>query len=193
MVLSFYGHPTSEQEIFNHVGIDLAHPAAGVTGGGDPYVAFVGDPNGSEVQQTGYGVYWPPISAAAAAFGGPVAKAGEGIAPSAVYSAVRAGHPAQVWVTFDLLPHARADYQAYDGRSIPYAGPWEHAVVVTGIGGSGVRLNDPDRGQYWVSFAQFESAYAVYGQMAVIFGGAVSTPTPTNTPIPTPAPSPSPT
>jgi uncharacterized protein YvpB len=170
MVLAFYGHPTTEKQVLDQIGIDSVHYWAGKPGGGDPYVSFVGDPNGSEVQQTGYGVYWPPINTAAGHFGATVARAGEGVAPSTIYSAVKAGHPAQVWVTFDLQPHARSDYQAYDGRTIPYAGPEEHAMVVTGIDGSGVRLNDPDRGQYWVTFARFEAAYAVYNQMAVVFG-----------------------
>jgi uncharacterized protein YvpB len=201
MVLAYYGHPTTEQQIFNRIGIDMTHYWAGKPGGGDPYVDFVGDPNGSEVQQTGYGVYWTPIDAAAGAFGAPVAHAGEGIAPGVIYSAVRAGHPALVWVTYDMRPHARADYQAYDGRSIPYAGPEEHTMVVTGIDGNAVRLNDPERGQYWVTFAQFEAAYAVYNQMGLVFGGPAATPvptpaptpTPSATPTPTPAPTPSPT
>ena len=170
MALSFFGHPTSEQQVFTQIGIDRDHYWAGKPGGGDPFLDFVGDPNGSEVQQTGYGVYWPPISTAATHFGGVVAVAGQGVAPAAVYSAVRAGHPALVWVTFNWLRDARHDYVAYDGKTIPYAGPEEHAMVVTGINGNSVRVNDPDRGQYWVTFATFEAAYAVYGQMAIVFG-----------------------
>jgi uncharacterized protein YvpB len=194
MVLAFFGHSVSDQDVLNFIGVDMAHPAA-APGGGDPYVNFVGDPNGSEVRNTGYGVYWPPIQSAAAHFGAPVERAGHGVAPSAIYAAVSAGRPVQVWVTFDLRPHARQDYVAYDGRTIPYAGPEEHAMVVTGVDAANVRLNDPDRGQYWVSRAQFEAAYAVYDQMAVVFGARGSTPppTPTPTPKPTPAPTPVPT
>jgi hypothetical protein len=73
---------------------------------------------------------------------------------------------------------------------------------VTGVSDTTVRLNDPDRGQYWISRSQFEAAYGVYGQMAVLFGPrgtatptpaptAKPTPTPTATPTPTPAPTPS--
>jgi len=170
MVLAFAGHPTTEKQIYDQVTIDTVHYWAGRAGGGDPYLQFVGDPNGSEVQQTGYGVYWPPIKAAAGHFGATVAQAGEGVPPATLYSALRAGHPVIVWVTFDLLPHARADYQAYDGRTIPYAGPWEHAIVLTGIDGGTIRVNDPDRSQYWVNSSQFETSYAVYNQMAVVFG-----------------------
>jgi uncharacterized protein YvpB len=172
MVLAYYGHPTTEKQIFDVVGIDMVHYWAGKPGGGDPYVAFVGDPNGSEVQQTGYGVYWTPVRATAVHFGAPVAQAGEGIAPDTIYGAIKAGHPALVWVTFDWQPHTRNDYQAYDGMTIPYAGPEEHAMVVTGINGNSIRVNDPDRsqGRYWVPFDQFQAAYAVYNQMAIIFG-----------------------
>jgi uncharacterized protein YvpB len=170
MVLAYYGHPTTEQQVFQQVGIDRVHYWAGRAGGGDPYRQFVGDPNGSEVQQTGYGVYFPPIKAAAQQFGAPVAQAGEAIAPSTVYAAIRANHPVLVWVTYDLRPHARSDYSAYDGRVVPYAGPYEHAMVITGLNDSDVRVNDPDAGQYWVPRGQFEAAYAVYNQMAVVFG-----------------------
>jgi uncharacterized protein YvpB len=172
MVLEFSGHLVTESDILNFITVDSAHPAAGVAGGGDPYANFVGDPNGSEVRQTGYGTYWPPIKAAAAHFGATVSQAGEGIAPSTLYAAVKAGHPVQVWVTFGWQPHARADYVAFDGKTIPYAGPWEHAMVLSGISSTGVRVNDPDSttgGAYWVSFSTFESSYAVYNQMAVIF------------------------
>jgi uncharacterized protein YvpB len=169
MVLGFLGHPATEQQVFDRIGIDKVHYWAGRPGGGDPFQQFVGDPNGSEVKQTGYGVYWPPISDAATHFGASVAQAGPGVAPATIYDAVRAGHPALVWLTYDLQVHARSDYQAYDGKTIPYAGPEEHTVVVSGINGNSVRVNDPDRGQYWVAFTQFEAAYAVYGQMALVF------------------------
>jgi uncharacterized protein YvpB len=207
MVLAFFGHSVSDQDVLNFIGVDRVHFWTG-PGGGDPFVDFVGDPNGSEVRNTGYGVYWPPIASAAGHFGAPVARAGQGVAPGVVYDAVAAGHPVEVWVTFDLAWHDRNDYQAFDGAGVPYAGPWEHAMVVTGVSDTSVRLNDPDRGQYWVSRGRFETAYAVYGQMAVVFGGPVPppptptptpspapvppTPTPTPSPTPTPTPSPSP-
>jgi uncharacterized protein YvpB len=189
MVLAFYGHSVSDQDVLTFIGIDQVHYWTGA-GGGDPYADFVGDPNGSEVRNTGYGVYSPPIQRAAAHFGAQVAESGQGIPPGAVYSAVSAGYPVIVWVTFDLASHARTDYVAYDGTTVPYAGPWEHAMVVSGVSDSSVRLNDPDRGQYWVSRGRFETAYAVYGQMAVVFAGRASAPTPTPTASPAPTPTP---
>lgn len=192
MVMAFFGRSVSDQDVLTYIGTDQLHYWAG-PGGGDAYLDFVGDPNGSEVKNTGYGVYWPPLQSAAAHFGAPVTQAGQGIAAAAVYNAVGAGQPVIVWVTYDLAWHARTDYQAFDGRTIPYAGPEEHAMVVSGVSNSEVRLNDPDRGQYWISRGQFEIAYGVYGQMAVVFGSSGATRTPTPTPTLAPAPAPSPT
>jgi uncharacterized protein YvpB len=168
MSLAYVGHNVSEQNVLDLIGIDWTHYWAG-PGGGDPYQMFVGNPDGSEIQNTGYGTYHPPISRATSYFGGGVAGAGEGTPPSIVYNAVRWGHPVVFWVTFDWQTPARRDYQAYDGRWIPYAGPDEHAMVVSGVSPDSVRVNDPDRGQYWVSKAQFEAAFGVYNRMAVVY------------------------
>jgi len=194
MVEAYFGRTVSDQDVLTFIGVDQAHYWTG-SAGGDPFADFVGDPNGSEVKNTGYGVYWPPIQSAAAHFGTPATGAGQGISPATVYANVKAGGPVVVWVTFDLAVHARSDYVAFDGRTIPYAGPEEHAMVVTGVSDASVRLNDPDRGQYWVSRGQFEAAYGVYGQMAVLFAarGSVPPPTPAPTPTPTPVPPPTPT
>jgi uncharacterized protein YvpB len=191
MVLSFYGHPPAstspsdqrarEDQILSYIGIDRTHWWAGPGStetpaqqavAGDPYVSFVGNPDGSEVigAWSGYGTYYPNIVRAARQFGAPVARAGTGIAPQSLYDVVRAGHPVEVWVSFDLQAHGADHYTAFDGRSVLYHGPWEHTVVLSGIDATGVRINDPDRTQYWITFAQFETAYAQYRQMAVVFG-----------------------
>src|SRR5690349_8151883 len=80
MVARFYGHAVSDQDVLTFIGVDMSHYWTGANGG-DPFALFVGDPNGSEVKNTGYGVYWPPIQAAAAHFGAPVTGAGQGIGP----------------------------------------------------------------------------------------------------------------
>src|SRR5207249_9244081 len=46
MVLAFLGHPTTEQQVFDLIGIDTVHYWAGSAGGGDRCVGFVGDPTG---------------------------------------------------------------------------------------------------------------------------------------------------
>jgi uncharacterized protein YvpB len=160
----------SDQDVLGRIGVDLAHPRAGVSGpqSGDPFRAFVGDPNGSEAAGTGFGVYYPPIAAAAQSYGMSVAASGQGISPAQVRSAVAAGHLAIVWVDYNWRDVAASSYTAYDGRVVPYAGPSEHAVVVAAVSNGQYLVNDPARGQQQISQAAFEAGYASYGDMAVI-------------------------
>jgi uncharacterized protein YvpB len=170
MVLAAHGVQASDQDVLGHIGVDLAHPQAGVSGplSGDPFTAFVGDPNGSEAAGTGFGVYYPPIAQAAQSYGLSVAAAGQGTSPAQLRSAVAAGHLAIVWVDYNWRDVAAGSYTAYDGRVVPYAGPSEHAVVVTGFSNGQYLVNDPARGQLQVSEEAFEAGYASYGDMAVI-------------------------
>lgn len=167
MVLAYFGQAITEQQILNVEGVDLTHYWAGA-GGGDPFNDFVGNPNGSEITNTGYGAYWTPIQRAATSFGVSVRWASQGLSPNDLYNAVLSGWPVIFWVPYNWDTPSRNDYQAYDGRTIPYAGPEEHAMVVTGITPTEVEVNDPDRGQYWVTKPTFEANYAVYGDMAVV-------------------------
>jgi uncharacterized protein YvpB len=172
MALAAEGIHATESQILAMIGIDwtpATYDASGLRWG-DPYTSFVGNPNGSEVTQTGYGTYYPTIARVAAALGGNVIAAGEGITPSAVYDAVLAGHPVVAWVTYQWVTAQRTDYVAYDGRVIPYAGPVEHAVTVVGVSDTTVTINNPDSGVEVVSKATFEAAYATYNQMAVVLG-----------------------
>jgi uncharacterized protein YvpB len=166
MALGYYRVAVTDDTVLGAIGVDRAHSFTG-PGGGDPFRSFVGDPNGSEIANTGYGTYWTTITGAAARLGMSAAAAGS-IPPGDVYQWVLMGHPAVTWTTFDWQVRARKDYTAYDGASIPYAGPDEHTVVVVGVNSGQVLVNDPDRGQYWISRAQFEGAFSVYGDMAVI-------------------------
>lgn len=61
MMLAAHGIQADDQAILKHIGVDLVHNRFGRSGpnSGDPYRAFVGDPNGSESDGTGYGVYYP--------------------------------------------------------------------------------------------------------------------------------------
>ncbi len=170
MVLAARGVQVSDQDVLGHIGIDLAHPKAGVSGplSGDPFQAFVGSPNGSEGAGTGFGVYYPPVARAAQSYGMSVAAAGQGISPAQLGSAVAAGHLAIVWVDYNWRDVAAGSYTAYDGRVVPYAGPSEHTVVVTAVSNGQYLINDPARGQLQISAAAFAAGYASYGDMAVI-------------------------
>jgi hypothetical protein len=166
MGLAYHAIGVDDGAVLGVIGIDRTHYWAG-PGGGDPFRSFVGDPNGSEVTNTGYGTYFPTISGAANQFQMSPMTSGR-IPPAAAYAWVLEGHPVLAWVTFDWQTPGRRDYTAYDGASVPYAGPDEHTVTIAGITPTQVFVNDPDRGQYWVSRAQFEGAYGVYGDMGVV-------------------------
>ncbi|MFJ9606094.1 C39 family peptidase [Kitasatospora sp. NPDC101176] len=170
MVLAARGVQTDDQDVLDKIGVDFDHPEFGHSGprSGDPNVAFVGDPDGSEAEGTGFGVYAPPVANAARAYGLTVNQSGSGIAVQTLKDALAAGHPAIVWVDY-LWRHLRSTtYTAYDGVKVLYAGPAEHAVVVTGFGDGTVSINDPARGRTIVSERDFENGYATYGRMAVV-------------------------
>ncbi|MFI5648872.1 C39 family peptidase [Kitasatospora sp. NPDC051705] len=170
MVLAARGVKTEDQDVLDKIGVDRDHPEFGHSGprSGDPNVAFVGDPDGSEVDGTGFGVYAPPVANAARAYGLTVDQSGSGIAVQTLKDALAAGHPAIVWVDY-LWRHLRSTtYTAYDDVKVLYAGPAEHAVVVTGFGNGTVSINDPARGRTTVSERDFENGYATYGRMAVV-------------------------
>ncbi|MEU8515370.1 C39 family peptidase [Kitasatospora sp. NPDC048722] len=170
MVLAARGVTASDQDVLDRIGVDWDHPEFGHSGprSGDPYEAFVGDPDGSEVDGTGFGVYAPPVTKAARAFGLSVTHTGSGIPVGTLKDSLAAGHPAIVWVDYLWRRLASTSYTAYDGRQVLYAGPAEHAVVVTGFGDGTVSVNDPARGRTTVSEADFENGYATYGRMAVV-------------------------
>ncbi|HEY4025330.1 MAG TPA: C39 family peptidase [Candidatus Dormibacteraeota bacterium] len=134
---------------------------------GDPNQVFVGDPDGHISAHTGYGVYAAPIAAAARRSGASVVAAGTGIAPAAVYAAVIAGHPAVAWVTNDYRPASVRTWVAWDGSTVQYALN-EHAVLVVGVTPGSILVNDPMKGQVWLTRTQFEAGYATFDDMAVV-------------------------
>ena len=174
MTLAAFGINIAEDTLMSQIGIDYRRPTwdgSGAMHWGDPYAAFVGNPNGSEIGLTGYGVYYPRIAVVAQADGVTVTQAGEGIAPSTIYQAVMAGHPVIAWTTFDWLYHHVAHYVAFDGRTVQFGSPYEHAVVVRAVTTGYVLINNPWFGTQWISKSTFESSYATFNNMAVIMGG----------------------
>jgi Peptidase_C39 like family len=131
----------------------------------------VGNVDGAERLLTGYGVYYPPIARVAQADGAAVSQAGEGIAPSTIYQAVLSGHPVIAWISFDWLYHRVTHYVAFDGRTVQFGSPYEHAAVIRGVTNGYVLVNNPWFGVQWISKSTFESSYATFNDMAVIFGG----------------------
>ena len=173
MALASLGIARSESTLLSQIGADLRRPYTDATGfhWGDPYASFVGNVDGSEIGLTGYGVYNTPIARVAQADGASISQSGEGIAASTIYQAVLAGHPVIAWVSFDWLFHRVSHYVAFDGRNVQFGSPYEHAVVVRGLSNGWVLINNPWFGVQWISKATFESSYATFNHMAVIFGG----------------------
>src|SRR3989440_12991455 len=100
--------------------------------------------------------------------GGHVLSSGQNIMPAELYDAVLNGHPAVVWVTYHWVRLTRKDYVAFDGKTVTYAGPGEHAVTLVGVQPTRVLINNPSTGVEWIDKATFEAIYAIYDHMAVI-------------------------
>jgi uncharacterized protein YvpB len=173
MPLASYGHYYSDAQLFSQENPDTRTPVMSpnhtVIQWGDPYTNFVGDVNGSDLKPTGYGVYWPVILSIARSHGMPNAQGGEGYKPATVYGALAARHPVEVWVeTYWERPVVRT-WIAWDGRTVRYSFI-EHAVTLSGVSDTQVRVNDPLHGtQYWIDKSLFESNWRDFNDMAVIF------------------------
>jgi uncharacterized protein YvpB len=170
MALAYEGINVSEDQIYGVMGIDYRAPVHDGSGfhWGDPYAQFVGDPNGSEANDTGYGSYNEAVARTAAAMGGSVVASGEQVSPSYVYQSVLNGHPVIAWVPFDWAPHGTSMYTAFDGRWVRFGAPYEHAVTIIGVNADSILVNNPWQGQQWVSKSKFEWAYGMFNQMAVV-------------------------
>jgi uncharacterized protein YvpB len=162
----------SQNRLLNAMGIDRRQPVVDDTGfhWGDPYTSFVGNPDGSEIRQTGYGVYSPPVTAVARAFRGRVISTGETTSLSTVYWALLSGHPVVAWVSFDWRRHYPTQYVAFDGVTVQYGSPYEHAVTLYGITPGYVLVNNPWTGtRQWIKKSTFAASFATFRNMAIIF------------------------
>ena len=171
MALSAVGITASQDSILSNVGADGRPPvmsAGKPVQWGDPYQAFVGDVHG-RMLATGYGVYYPPIAAAAQAAGAG-AVGHEGWAPSQLYAEVALGHPVVIWVPHLMASPSLGQWTAWDGRSVWYS-PQEHTQVLIGYdyGASTVTLADPIDGRlHTYSMALFENRFAAFMSSAVV-------------------------
>ncbi len=170
MALAHQSLSSSQGRILGDLGVDGRHGyySGSVLRWGNPYVNFVGDPNGSEVALTGYGTYHSPIARVASAYGANVLRQGQGIGASDIYRAVLQNHPVIAWVSFDWRYHPPGAWLSFDGAWVQYQGPIEHAVTVVGVNDSSVYVFNPWFGPQWISKGSFEAAYATYSSMAVV-------------------------
>ena len=173
MGLATYGYYYSQATLFAREHADLRPPVMGanhrVLQWGDPYTNFVGNVSGSDWTPTGYGVYYPVILSMARNIGLTNAHGGEGLSAGTVYSALKTGHAVEVWIETNWSRPGVDTWTAFDGRTIRYSYA-EHAVTLSGVSPTQVRVNDPLHGtQYWVSKATFETSWADFNNMAVVF------------------------
>jgi uncharacterized protein YvpB len=171
IALSAIGINVSQDWLLQRFGVDPRLPA--MSGGrpvrwGDPYESFVGDVRGAWLR-TGYGVYYPPI-AAAAQVAGAGAVGHEAWSPSQLYNEVALGHPVVVRVSHLLNPVSVGHWTAWDGRNVWYS-PQDHAQVLSGFNYAAgtVTLADPSDGQmHTVSMSLFEYRFAQFMGSAVV-------------------------
>jgi uncharacterized protein YvpB len=173
MALAYYGHYYSDSALFANENPNLRAPVMGanhtVLQWGDPYTNFVGNVWGSDWTPTGYGVYYPVIVSIARSHGVPNAYGGEGFAASTIYNALAAHHPVEVWVETNWMRPWLGTWTAWDGRRVRYSYV-EHAVLLTGVSSTQVRVNDPLHGtQYWISKSLFQTVWRDFDNMAVIY------------------------
>jgi uncharacterized protein YvpB len=173
MGLATFGHYYSDSALFAYESPDTRAPVMGpnhtVVQWGDPYANFVGNVWGNDYTPTGYGVYYPVIVAIAHSHGMPNAYGGEGFAPATVYNALSSGHPVEIWIETNWTRPRMGTWTAWDGRKIRYSYV-EHAVILSGVSATQVRVNDPLHGtQYWISKSLFETVWRDFNNMAVIF------------------------
>ena len=172
MALAHQGIHVSQDQILREVGADtraMYVDGAGRVRWGNPYRTFVGSVNGSESNYTGFGTFYPPLVRVARAHGAKVLAYGR-MSAATIYARLIAGHPVVVFSTWDWRWHPRRDYLSFDGRWIPWIGPVfaSHVYTAVGVSPSSVLVNDPIRGQYWISKGAFEAAYSDFGE-AIVF------------------------
>jgi uncharacterized protein YvpB len=177
MGLSAMGHTYSQQQLFAYQQPDTRPPVMSrlsngqkiVVQWGDPYTNFVGDVNGADLIPTGFGIYYPIILSIAQSHGAPNAYGQEGFKPAEIYGALAAGHPVVAWTETGWERPYVGYWTAWDGRRIKYS-LVEHAVTLSGVSATQVRVNDPWKSgsQYWFSKNEFERSWADFNNMAVV-------------------------
>lgn len=172
MALSHQGINLSQDQILAELGADTRPKyvdGQGRVRWGNPYQTFVGNVNDSESNYTGFGTYYPPLVRVAQAHGARILDYGS-MSAATIYARVTAGHPVVAFATWDWQWHPRHDYLSFDGQSIPWIGPVfaSHVYVVVGVNPTQVLVDDPIRGQYWISKGAFEAGYSDFREAIVL-------------------------
>jgi uncharacterized protein YvpB len=129
---------------------------------GNPERGFVGRVDGGGAAG-GFGVYPPPLSAIARRWIDPVDLSGQ--PPELIFARLLSGHAVLAWVGLSAGP-----YRSWVGpRGERVTVNWgEHAVLLVGLAGSRILLNDPLTGerQNW-SRQEFKRRWGLLGRRAL--------------------------
>ncbi len=137
----------------------------------NPNTGFVGDPRAERghIPPASYGVHAQPVAALLRSFG-VQAESFTGFDWRDVRREVAAGRPVIAWVVGNVWTGYRGrSYTASDGETMLVV-PFEHTVIVTGYTTEQVTVVDNNL-VYSVPLAQFQSSWAVLGNMVIISTG----------------------
>ncbi|MDX6604543.1 MAG: hypothetical protein QOF23_1052 [Solirubrobacterales bacterium] len=167
MVLAYMGRPAGQLALQKQVAqakpLDPTTAPDGSEVWGDPSLGFVGHADGGG-PGGGFGVYQRPIRDLAGRHGVPLREL-TGSGPDAIYAALLHGHPVIAWVALSNGPYATWVSPAGKPIEINYG---EHVLVLTGVEGQVVHVNDPLSGTRltW-SKSQFEQMWEGLGRRAL--------------------------
>lgn len=129
---------------------------------GDPNEGFVGRVDGGG-PAGGFGVFDPPVARLASRWTEPVIQTGD--APQAIYRRLLAGHAVMVWIGLSDGPYQTWRSPAGSEVTVNFG---EHTVVLTGIEGDRLYVNDPIDGQRKVwSKDEFEAMWELLDRRAL--------------------------
>ena len=169
MALVHQGLHISQDQILARLGVDNTRAVlvnGRVVRWGNPDRAFVGNVNGSESNYTGQQANPKALVRVLNSYGARIIEWSEpGVGPNVIsaqeiYRQVAAGHPVVAYATWDWRWHPIYYYTSEDGNRVPLISPAnDHVYTVVGVSPTRVLVNDPIRGQYWVSRGAFEASY----------------------------------
>lgn len=151
-------------------GVDLteAQVLAALPYDANPYLGFRGNVDGPTGGIEDYGVYAGPVLQVLQDRGLRAWPVTDGL--QGIKAAIARGNPVIAWVTYNCLPSTSVE-TLIDGETVVLV-PNQHVVVVTGYDANGVWANDPWDGlQDFYTYAEFESAMAYFGDMAIEVAG----------------------
>jgi uncharacterized protein YvpB len=167
MILAFRGKQVDQLALQSQVAhsppLDPTVSAEGPEVWGDPNMGFVGRADGGG-PAGGFGVYQRPIQALARRHGVALRDL-TGAGAAVLYRALLQGHPVMAWVALSDGPFAT--WRTLSGRTVR-VNYGEHALVLTGVGPTSVRVNDPLSGRRltWTK-AEFEQMWTALGRRAL--------------------------